>query len=99
MRQNISNAKVFCVVDGNEVPHDRVKKRAITCSKECATKRRNYLRNRVDQVKCRYCQQPATPEETARFRRWRKWERENPPTAAEIAESMNAEEGEIDAHT
>ena len=89
MRQNLSNATVFCVVCGKEVPADRVKMRAISCTKECATVRRNYLRSRVDQVKCRYCMQPASPEEVGRFRRWRKWEREHPPTAAEIAESMH----------
>lgn len=99
MRQNLSNARVFCVVCGDDVPPDRVKKRAITCKKECATTRRNYLRSRVDQVKCRYCMQPASPEEAGRFRRWRKWEALNPPTPAEIAESMNEEmeEEEVEA--
>ena len=91
MRLNLSNATVYCVVCGKSVPADRVKMRAISCTKECATIRRNYLRSRVDQAKCRYCMQPATPEETARYRRWRKWEREHPPTAAEIAESMHTE--------
>jgi hypothetical protein len=42
------------------------------------------LRRLLDSRFCRYCSRPATPEEQARFRRWRAWERKNPPTEAEI---------------
>lgn len=74
MRSNVADHPVFCVWCGDQVPADRAKKRATTCSKEHANMRRNYLRNRVEMKKCRYCQQPASPEQIASWKRWIKWE-------------------------
>jgi hypothetical protein len=94
------NTSVHCVVCGRLVPEDRMKKRAITCSSECGKERRNMLRRYfVDSKFCRYCMKPATPEEQARFRRWRAWEKKNPPTEAEVEAStitpQEASDGEL----
>jgi hypothetical protein len=76
--------RICCVICGSNVPEERMKKRAITCSPACGKERSNMLRRLLDSRFCRYCSRPATPEEQARFRRWRAWERKNPPTEAEI---------------
>jgi hypothetical protein len=68
----LENIKVFCVVDGVEVPPDRKKRRSITCSDECAKKRNDYLRERKELRKCKYCGNPGTPEERDEFRAWRR---------------------------
>jgi len=63
----------FCIMCKKTIPEDR-KKDAVTCSKECSTARKNYLRSRQDATQCRYCNKPSTPEERARFHKWRKTE-------------------------
>jgi hypothetical protein len=68
----LDEVKVFCVVDGVEVPADRKKRRSITCSDACATIRNNYLRDRKELRKCKYCGNPSTPEERDEFRAWRR---------------------------
>ena len=64
--------KIFCVMCKNEVPADRLKRRSITCTDECAKARTRYLHRRVAKKKCRYCMQPATPSEQAMFKAWRR---------------------------
>jgi hypothetical protein len=79
--------KVFCVVDGVEVPDDRKKRRSITCSDECAKARNNYLREKKELKKCKYCGTPSSPEERDEFRLWRS-ERRAKAKAAKKAEAQ-----------
>jgi hypothetical protein len=62
---------VFCVVDSQPVPHDRVKRGSVTCSPQCAKKRRKQQMQLMEQTECKYCRRPATPKERARYKRWR----------------------------
>lgn len=83
---SLDHVKVFCVVDGVEVPDDRKKRRSITCSDECAKKRNAYLREKKEMKKCKYCGTPSTPEERDEFRHWRA-ERKAKAKAAKKAEA------------
>jgi predicted nucleic acid-binding Zn ribbon protein len=64
----------FCVVCQNPIPADR-KVDAVTCSKECGKKRKDYMRATTALRSCKYCQRPATIEERARYAAWRRWEK------------------------
>jgi hypothetical protein len=44
------------------------------CSKDCHKEYRKRKRDEIAKKKCRLCCRPGTPEEWARYRRWRKWE-------------------------
>ena len=61
----------FCLMCRNPIPHER-KSDAITCSKECTKKRRDFLRSKTDAVECRYCNKPSTPEDRTLFSMWKK---------------------------
>ena len=63
--------EMFCVVDKNPIPHSRVKLGSITCSTECAKKRRRQQMKLMEQTECKYCRRPSTPEERTRYKRWR----------------------------
>jgi len=89
--------QICCVICGRNVPDERMKKRAITCSPSCGKERTNMLRRRQDNTRCRYCMKPVTPEEQARYRRWRAWEKKNPPTEAEVQASTITEQENDDA--
>jgi hypothetical protein len=77
--------KVFCVVDGVEVPDDRKKRRSITCSDECAKARNNYLREKKELKKCKYCGNPSSPAERDDFRLWRAERRAQAKAAKKLA--------------
>jgi hypothetical protein len=79
---SLEHVKMFCVVDGVEIPADRKKRRSITCSDACAKTRNNYLRERKEMRKCKYCGQPSTPEERESYRLWRKYERDKKKATA-----------------
>jgi hypothetical protein len=53
------------------IPLER-KSDAITCSKECTKKRKDFLRSKVDARECRYCNKPSTPEDRTLFSMWKK---------------------------
>ena len=63
-----------CVMCSKAIPADR-RWDAITCSPECSKARKDYGRSRQDQIECRYCQRPSTPEERTRYMAWRRWEK------------------------
>lgn len=73
-RDDFRGVKRFCVMCRREIPADR-KWDAVTCSPECTKDRKNYGRSRKDQVECRYCFRPSTPEDRARYQAWRRWEK------------------------
>lgn len=65
---------MHCVVCQKQIPSDR-KWDAVCCSTECSKLRKNYGRSRKDQISCRYCLRPSTPEERVRYQAWRRWEK------------------------
>jgi hypothetical protein len=67
---------IYCAMCTEVVPEDRVRRRSITCGDECAKARTRWLHRRTARRKCRYCMQPATPEEQISYKRWRKAERD-----------------------
>lgn len=69
---------MFCVVCQQPIPPER-KWDSITCSPACSKTRKDYGRVRAAEVACKYCHRPATLEERARYKRWRAWEKKNPP--------------------
>lgn len=88
---NFYEIPVFCVVCGKEVPLDRKKRRSVTCSEECNKKRSNYLRERKELRRCKYCGVPATIAERDDFRAWRR-ERKAAKKAALKAEKEGLHE-------
>lgn len=73
-RDDFRGVRMHCVVCSKPIPIDR-KWDAITCSPECTKSRKDFGRSRKDQIECRYCLRPSTPEERARYHAWRKWEK------------------------
>jgi hypothetical protein len=61
----------FCVGCGK--PHS---KRGNFCETDCHKAYRIRKRDEKAEKQCRLCCRPGNPEEWARYRRWRKWERE-----------------------
>ena len=82
---SLDHVKVFCVVDGVEVPDDRKKRRSITCSDACAARRNSYLREKKELKKCKYCGTPSSPEERDEFRQWRAERRAKAKAAKKLA--------------
>lgn len=68
----LDHVPVFCVVCGADVPLERKIKRSITCTAEHAKQRKAQLRARKEAKICKYCDQPATPEQVADFKAWRR---------------------------
>lgn len=73
-KDDFRNRQRFCVMCKKAIPEDR-KWDSVTCSTECSKDRKDYGRSRKDQVECRYCLRPSTPEERARYHAWRRWEK------------------------
>ena len=74
-RTTYDDVKIHCILCTKEVPADRLKFKAITCSKECADLRKKMIRVRPLAGECLYCHKPSTPEDRAAFQRFRKWEK------------------------
>jgi predicted nucleic acid-binding Zn ribbon protein len=73
-KDSFTGNTMHCVNCTEPIPPGR-KSDAVTCSPFCSKARRDYLRSRVDQKSCRYCQRPSTPEERARYQAWRRAEK------------------------
>jgi hypothetical protein len=65
------NVDRFCLMCKKVIPADR-KSDAITCSTECTKRRADFLRSKIDQKECRYCNKPSTPEDRVFFSQWKK---------------------------
>jgi predicted nucleic acid-binding Zn ribbon protein len=87
---NFSDVTPHCVMCGNVIGPDRPK-HAITCSKECSDRRKNWRRSKQDARECRYCRRPASLAERTRYLRWRRFEEKNPPPDAELSPEEIAE--------
>jgi hypothetical protein len=81
-KDDVTGQQLNCVMCPNKIPPDRPRS-SVTCSKECATARKNFHRSREDKRACRYCQKPSTPEERLRYQRWRRWEKKHPELVEE----------------
>ena len=80
-KDSYSQNQMHCVNCTEPIPSTR-KWDAITCSPACTKARKDYGRSRQDQRECRYCLRPSTPEERARYKAWRKWEKQQAAIAA-----------------
>lgn len=72
LRTYLDELAIYCVMCGEEVPLDRKKRRAVTCGENCAKQRNDYLRDRKELRKCKYCGNPSSAEERDEFRAWRR---------------------------
>lgn len=61
-----------CVIDQVEIPEERERRKAVTCSDECHKKLLEHRRKRKDTKICRQCYRPSTPEERTLYQRWRR---------------------------
>lgn len=77
-RKNFADTPTLCVVCGDEVAMDRAKRGAITCSPEHGKERKAQLAAWKDLKECRYCRQPATPEQQEAYKRFRQLESKRP---------------------
>jgi hypothetical protein len=77
---NFRGVERHCVMCAALIPAER-KSDAITCSPECTKKRRDFLRSKLDQTQCRYCNKPSSPEDRVLFGMWRKWMRKGDESA------------------
>lgn len=78
----LDQVRNFCVFDGKLIPADRVKRNAVTCSKECAKAIERQRMLLMEQGECKYCRRPSTPEERESYKEWRRWVKEQ--TTAEV---------------
>jgi predicted nucleic acid-binding Zn ribbon protein len=70
-KDNYRGVTMHCVVCTNPIPVGR-KWDSATCSKQCSKKRKDFGRSRRDQLECRYCLKPSTPEDRALYSAWKK---------------------------
>jgi hypothetical protein len=68
----------FCVVCSRPIPSERLTRGGVTCSKECTKTRRDAQRAQQDEVECRQCRKPSTPEQRDAYRRFHKMETKRP---------------------
>jgi hypothetical protein len=69
----LDQVRNYCVFDGKPIPAERVKRNAVTCSKECAKAIERQRMLLMEQTECKYCRRPSTPEERESYKQWRKW--------------------------
>lgn len=79
--EDILRMKTHCVVCTNEVPEDRVKHRAVTCSKAHQEIHARMRKRRVSSKFCRFCNRSSTPSQRRAFTRFKRWEEQNPEQA------------------
>jgi hypothetical protein len=69
----VQERKLCCTVCKSEIPPERIRRKATTCSHECGKIGDTIRRNaKVAGRRCRLCNRPATPEEMEQFKQWRK---------------------------
>jgi hypothetical protein len=88
----LDQVRNFCVSCGETIPVERVKRNAVTCSKECGQAMERQRMLLMEQTECKYCRRPSTPEEREEFKRWRRWMKEQTAASASEAAYENAEE-------
>jgi hypothetical protein len=78
MARAIHREPAHCIICTKDIPQDRNIKGSVTCSAECAEKRRKAQRTLQDDRECRYCSRPASREEREAYKRFRALERKRP---------------------
>lgn len=81
MRPQFFEQEFHCIICTQLIPPEKLQFKSITCSDECARKRKLSLRAKQDARECRFCRKPSTLAERAAFQRYRKWEAANPQLA------------------
>lgn len=81
--------KMYCVIDGNEIDDEKVKRKAVTCSHECKLLLKAFRRKQRSEIICSACRRPSTPEERQEFKRWR---RETQPSRPQGRPPLTPEE-------
>jgi predicted nucleic acid-binding Zn ribbon protein len=90
--RTIVEAKPRCTVCGKFIPAEHPKRKStLTCSDECRDTRELWRRTKKDAKQCRYCEHPASLAERARYKRWRRAEKLNPPPDFELSPEELAE--------
>jgi hypothetical protein len=78
MPRAIYREPAYCIMCKAEIPQERNIKGSVTCSAECAERRRKAQRTLQDDRECRYCSRPASRDERAAYKRFRDIERKRP---------------------
>jgi hypothetical protein len=93
----LDQVRNFCVFDGKLIPAERVKRNAVTCSKECAKAIERQRMLLMEQSECKYCRRPSTPEERESYKQWRRWVKEQATAKSteEITEENTDEATEV----
>lgn len=73
-----------CVIDSKIIPHERLRFKAVTCSKECGEIWARLQQKKRDEKDCKFCHKPSTPNARRAFNRFRKFERECPDIARPV---------------
>jgi predicted nucleic acid-binding Zn ribbon protein len=63
---------LYCLVDGKEIPEERERYKAVTCSDSCKRVLSERRRARKVSKVCRQCGRPSNPEERVLFMQWRR---------------------------
>jgi predicted nucleic acid-binding Zn ribbon protein len=79
--EDILRMKTYCVVDKVEIPAERVKQRAVTCSKKCQEVHARMRKRRVSTKFCRFCNRSSTPSQRRSWTKFKRWEERYPELA------------------
>lgn len=90
----LDQVRNYCVFDGKPIPAERVKRNAVTCSKDCAKAIERQRMLLMEQSECKYCRRPSTPEERESYKQWRKWlkEQSTAKSTPEVTEESTEDE-------
>lgn len=72
LKRYVDAGTIHCVICNDPVPELRMRRRAVTCCEAHAKVADEIRRRKRNQTKCRLCNRPATPEEVADFRAWKR---------------------------
>jgi hypothetical protein len=76
--EDLFGIKPCCVLCRSEIPADRLRFKAVTCSKVCGARYMRWQQKKRDDKACKFCHRPSTPNARRAFSRFRVWEKENP---------------------
>lgn len=68
----MSEDQTYCIIDRKPISAERVMRRSVTCSKECAKQLARFRRAMTDARSCRQCHAPSTPAQRKQFAQWRR---------------------------
>lgn len=81
----VEQGKLSCIVCSLDIPDERIRRKAVTCSDDCRKTAEAIRRAKKTAGKrCRLCNRPCSQQDLERWARFRKWERENFPSERKI---------------